>query len=94
MKKLKIIFSFVVLFTIINAFANDKNIEGSVWVANEDGNSITVINARTNKVLTTLTGIEGPHNLQVSPDNKTVWIVSGHNDLTPKIWTIQNLTLC
>lgn len=29
--------------------------------------------------MTTLTGIEGPHNLQVSPDGKNVWAVSGHD---------------
>lgn len=80
-QKLKNFFLFLVIFSIENALANNKSIEGSVWVANEDGNSITVINARTNKVLTTLTGINGPHNLQVSPDNNTVWIVSGHKNL-------------
>ncbi|MEA9358478.1 beta-propeller fold lactonase family protein [Bacteriovorax sp. PP10] len=80
-QKLKNFIIFVVVFTIVNALANDKSIEGSVWVANEDDNSITIINARNNKVLTTLTEIESPHNLQVSPDNKTVWIVSGHKAL-------------
>ncbi|MBI1281337.1 MAG: multicopper oxidase domain-containing protein [Anaerolineaceae bacterium] len=58
--------------------ANDV-IQGTIWVANENGNSITVIDASTNQVITTLTGIEGPHNLQVSPDGKTVWAVSGHD---------------
>lgn len=79
--KIKYTFILVFLFTILNVVANDKVIDGSVWVANEDGNSITIINARTNKVITTLTGVEGPHNLQVSPDNKTVWVVSGHKAL-------------
>jgi YVTN family beta-propeller protein len=40
---------------------------GTVWVADEYGNSITVIDAATNEAVTTLTGIEGPHNLQVAP---------------------------
>lgn len=56
-------------------------VEGTVWVADEEGNSITVINAATNKVITTLNGIEGAHNLQVAPDGKTVWAVSGHDVL-------------
>jgi YVTN family beta-propeller protein len=40
-----------------------------------------VINAATNKVITTLNGIEGAHNLQVAPDGKTVWALSGHEAL-------------
>lgn len=59
--------------------AQDNPIQGTVWVANEFGNSITVIDANTNEVITTLTGIEGPHNLQVSPDGESVWAVSGHD---------------
>ncbi|MCA0455369.1 MAG: multicopper oxidase domain-containing protein [Chloroflexi bacterium] len=59
--------------------AQDNPIQGTVWVADEFGNSITVIDASTNEVLTTLTGIEGPHNLQVSPDGASVWAVSGHD---------------
>lgn len=54
-------------------------VEGTVWVANEDGASLTAIDASRNEVAVTLTGIEGPHNLQVSPDGKSVWAVSGHD---------------
>ena len=41
-------------------------VSGTVWVANEAGNSITAIDASTNRVLTTLSGIKGPHNLQAA----------------------------
>jgi YVTN family beta-propeller protein len=54
---------------------------GTIWVANEEGNSLTAIDAATNAVVTTLTGIPGPHNVQVSPDGATVWAVSGHEAL-------------
>lgn len=64
-----------------------KGPQGTVWVADEEGNSITVINAATNKVITTLSGIEGAHNLQVAPDGKTVWAVSGHDALAVMIDT-------
>lgn len=60
-------------------------IEGSVWVANEAGNSLTLIDASTNQVVTTLTGLAGPHNIQVAPDGSTVWAVSGHDALVVKI---------
>lgn len=62
-----------------------QGIGGAVWVADEEGNSITVINAATNQVITTLNGIEGPHNLQVAPDGETVWAVSGHEALAVMI---------
>lgn len=61
------------------------DVQGTVWVADEFGNSITVIDASTNAVITTLTGIEGPHNLQVSPDGATVWAVSGHDSTAVQI---------
>lgn len=65
--------------------AQSLPIQGTIWVADENGNSITVINASTNEVVTTLTGIEGPHNLQVSPDGATVWVVSGHDNTAVQI---------
>src|SRR5680860_479608 len=56
-------------------------VSGTVWVANEGSASLTAIDAARNEVVATLTGIEGPHNLQVSPDGKSVWAVSGHDSL-------------
>ena len=38
-----------------------------------------------NEVVTTLTGINGPHNLQVSPDGQNVWVVSGHDAMAVMI---------
>ena len=58
---------------------------GSVWVADEYGNSITVINAQTNEVITTFTAIEAPHNIQVADDGSSVWAISGHDALAPKL---------
>lgn len=34
----------------------------------------------TNKVAKTITGVMGPHNVQIAPDGKTVWATSGHAD--------------
>lgn len=49
---------------------------GSVWVADEGNDSISVIDAATNTVTMTLTGIKGPHNIQVSRDSSVVYAVS------------------
>lgn len=53
---------------------------GSVWVADEGGDSLTVIDASANSVVTTLTGISQPHNVQVGRDGATVYAVSGGTD--------------
>jgi YVTN family beta-propeller protein len=53
-------------------------IAGTVWVANEGGHSLSVIDAATSTVVTTVEGIEGPHNVQVGPDGNRVYAVSGH----------------
>ena len=54
-------------------------VDGTVWIANEGGGSLTAIDAATNQVVTTVAGVEGPHNVQVSPDGASVWTVSGHD---------------
>jgi YVTN family beta-propeller protein len=54
---------------------------GTVWVANEDGNSLTAIDAATGRVVSTLSGIESPHNVQASEDGSSVWAVSGHDSI-------------
>ena len=69
-----------------------SGLTGSIWVANEAGNSLSVIDAATNRIVTTLTGIEGPHNVQVAADGRTVWAVSGHDSLAVAVDT-QNYTL-
>ena len=49
---------------------------GSVWVADEGHDSITVIDAATNAVTMTLNGIPAPHNIQVARDGAVVYAVS------------------
>jgi YVTN family beta-propeller protein len=62
------------------ASAHEGMVQGTVWVANEEGNSLTAIDAATQRVVTTLTGVAGPHNLQVAPDGSSIWAVSGHDN--------------
>lgn len=61
--------------------SHEGMVTGTVWVANEEGDSLTAIDAATNQVLTTVTGIAGPHNVQVSPDGASIWAVSGHESV-------------
>jgi YVTN family beta-propeller protein len=67
-------------------------IVGAIWTANEQGNSLTVVDAATNAVVATLTGIPGPHNIQISPDGQTAWAVSGHEGLAVAV-SAQDFTL-
>ncbi len=62
-----------------SSVAHENMVTGTVWVANEEGGSLTAIDAATNRVHTTVTGIGGPHNVQVSPDGTSIWAVSGHD---------------
>ncbi len=62
------------------ALPTPKVIAGSVWVANEEGNSLAVLDAAANKVVTTLTGIAAPHNVQASRDGSLTYAVSEHDN--------------
>ncbi len=65
--------------------ATVTGVEGAVWVANEGEGSLSVIDVATNRVVATLAGIEGPHNVQASPDGLSAWAVSGHDDAAVRI---------
>jgi YVTN family beta-propeller protein len=52
---------------------------GSVWVADEGSDSLTVLDASTYAIRTTVVGLKGPHNVQVGRDGATVYAVSSNN---------------
>ena len=62
-------------------------VTGTVWVANEEGGTLTAIDAATNQVATSLDGIEGPHNVQIGPDGASLWTVSGHDSFAAMLDT-------
>lgn len=49
---------------------------GSVWVANEGQDSLTVLDAANGTAAITLNGIKAPHNVQVGRDGAIVYAVS------------------
>ncbi len=53
------------------ALAADK-----VYVANEDGDTVSVLDALSFKVLATVRVGRMPHNVQVSPDGQAVWVTN------------------
>jgi YVTN family beta-propeller protein len=55
-----------------------RMVQGTIWVANEYGDSITALDASSNRVVATLHGLPGPHDVQATPDGREVWVVSGH----------------
>lgn len=65
--------------------ADASGVEGTVWVANEEEGSLSVIDAATNRVVATLRGIEGPHNVQAAPDGLSAWVVSGHDGTAVRV---------
>ncbi|MDP2622580.1 MAG: hypothetical protein Q8Q29_02145 [Actinomycetota bacterium] len=60
---------------------------GTVWVADEGAGSLSVVDAQGNELLATITGIPGPHNVQVAPDGSAVWAISGPRRVAVKIDT-------
>ncbi|BBZ63529.1 YVTN family beta-propeller repeat protein [Mycolicibacterium monacense] len=55
-------------------------VTGSLWVADEGGNSLTVLDTTADSVATTLTGIQAPHNVQVGRDAAVVYATSAGTD--------------
>lgn len=66
---------------VVASAAHRDMVTGTVWIADEDGASLTATDAATNNVVATVKGIEGLHNVQVAPDGRSVWAVSGHDSL-------------
>jgi len=62
---------------------------GTIWVANEQGDTLTAIDARTASVRVTATGIAAPHNVQASDDGRQVWAVSGRDSQLVGIDTLR-----
>lgn len=50
---------------------------GSVWVADEGADSLSVIDAATHSIAMTMTGINAPHNVQAVRDGAVVYATSG-----------------
>lgn len=56
-----------------------RTVTGSVWVADEDGDSLTVLDAATDEVTATVAGVDSPHNVQVGRDGAPVYAVTGED---------------
>lgn len=75
-----LILSSIVLLSMGCRKDNCKSgIEEKIYVANEEGGSVSVIDANTYKVLRTVDleykkEMYMPHNVQVAPDNGSVWV--------------------
>ena len=61
-----------VLLTAGSAFAAP----GKVYVADEEANTVSVIDAASFKKIGSIPVGQGPHNVQVAPDGKRVWVTN------------------
>ena len=56
---------------------------GNVYVVNHDGNSVTVINASSRAVITTVTGFDQPYHVAVNPVTNKVYVTNfGNHSVT------------
>ena len=80
--RLRGVAALVALVTVLSGCSEERPAStvpppsGSVWVADEGRDSLTVIDAATGSVAMTLTGITAPHNIQVGGDGSVVYAVS------------------
>ncbi len=71
-KSLFVVTQFAVLAAAGSAYAA----VGSVYVADEGANAVSVIDATSFKKIGSIAVGQGPHNVQVSPDGKWVWVTN------------------
>ncbi len=77
--KLFFISAFVTIFlamTITACGFQTKTISGSVWIANEEGNSLTVIDAATFSVVKTVETGSGAHGIVIEPSSRFAYITN------------------
>lgn len=65
------------------------SVTGSVWVANEGADSLSIIDAATNAVVGTVEGVRAPHNVQLNSDGDIAYTVSGTTDTVVAIDTAE-----
>ena len=58
------------------ALAGGAFAAGNVYVANEEANTVSVLDAASFKTVVTVPVGKMPHNVQVSPDGRTVWVTN------------------
>jgi YVTN family beta-propeller protein len=66
----------VTQFAVLAAAGPAFAATGKVYVADEGANAVSVIDAATFKKIGSIQVGQGPHNVQVSPDGKWVWITN------------------
>ena len=71
-KSLILVTQFAVLAAAGSAFAA----QGHVYVADEGADAVSVIDATSLKKTGSIPVGQGPHNVQVSPDGKSVWVTN------------------
>jgi len=67
---------FVTHFAMLAAAGSEAAAVGSVYVADEGANAVSVIDAASFKKTASIPVGQGPHNVQVSPDGKWVWVTN------------------
>lgn len=71
-KSLILVAQFAALAAVGSAYAA----VGNVYVADEGANAVSVIDATSFKKIGSIPVGQGPHNVQVSPDGKWVWVTN------------------
>ena len=66
----------VTQFAVLAAAGSASAATGKVFIADEGANTVSVIDATSFKKIGSIPVGQGPHNVQVSPDGKWVWVTN------------------
>ena len=74
-RRIKSLFA-VIQFTVLAAAGSASEATGKVYVADEGANNISIIDAASFRKIGSIQVGQGPHNVQVSADGKSVWVTN------------------
>nr|MDP2192471.1 cytochrome D1 domain-containing protein [Rhodoferax sp.] len=66
----------VAQISVLAAAGSAFSATGKVYVADEEANTVSVIDAASFKMIRSIPVGQGPHNVQVAPDGKVVWVTN------------------
>ena len=73
---------FVLLFVLLSLALDTTAATGRVFVSNEKGNSVSVIDSKTNKIIKTIAVGKRPRGVGLAPDGSAVYVaISGENHI-------------
>lgn len=72
---------FAAILACCTALTAGPALADKIFVSNEKGNSVTVLDADSLEVIHTITGMQRPRGITASPDGKVIYVCASDDDL-------------